>query len=155
MDDLISLADYEAAARRALEPGAEAYYAGGGADEIRLSDNVAAWQRLAIRPRVLVGVGARDPSVMLLDRQRPHPVVVAPMALHGLAHADGEIATAQAAAATGTILCVSTFATKTLDVVAEAVPNADRWFQLYVFNDRGVSRELCSARPPAGMGRSW
>ena len=142
MDEPISLAEFEAVARASLDPGAVAYYAGGAADEITLVDNVAAWRRLAIRPRVLVGVEQRDRGVMLLGRRRPHPLVIAPMALHGLAHPHGEVATARAAAATGSVLCVSTFASQPARAVADAVPDSVRWFQLYVFKDRGVSREL-------------
>ncbi len=138
----MTLADYEQAAARALDPGTQAYYFGGAADEITLRDNVAAWQRLAIRPRVLVGVGRRDLSVTVLGRPRPHPLLVAPMALHGLADPDGEIATARAARAAAAVTCVSTFATKSMEDVAQAVPDCARWYQLYVFNDRGVSREL-------------
>ena len=140
--ELISVADFALAAERLLDPGALAYFAGGAGDEITMRDNLAAWQRLAIRPRTLVGVGQRDPAVTLLGRRRPHPLIVAPMAYHRLAHPDGEIATAQAAAATNSIMCLSTFSTTTSPVVAQAVPSASRWFQLYVFSDRGVSREL-------------
>ena len=139
---LISVADYERAAVDAIGPGAFGYYAGGAGDEISLRDNVAAWQRLAIRPRVLVGAGQCDPSVTLLGRPRPSPLVVAPMAWQRLAHADGEIATARAAAAAGAIMCLATLTTTTPPALAQAVPDAPRWFQLYVFSDRGVSREL-------------
>jgi 4-hydroxymandelate oxidase len=142
VDDLISVADFEAAARRSLDPAAGAYYAGGAGDEITLADHAAAWRRLAIVPRVLAGVDQRDSGVTLLGRRRSHPLVIAPMGLHRLAHPDGENASARAAAAMDSVLCVSTFATKPVCEVAEAVPEAARWFQLYVFNDRGVSREL-------------
>jgi 4-hydroxymandelate oxidase len=147
---LQTLADYEQAAADALNAGAHAYYFGGAADEITLRDNVAAWGRLAIRPRVMVGVGERDPSVTVLGRPRPHPLLVAPMALHGLADPDGEITTARAASATQSVMCVSTFATKDLKEVADAVPDCPRWFQLYVFNDRGVSRELVARAEESG-----
>jgi isopentenyl diphosphate isomerase/L-lactate dehydrogenase-like FMN-dependent dehydrogenase len=139
---LISIADYELAARERLDPGALAYFDGGACDELTLRDNVAAWRRLQIRPRPLVPVGGRDPSVMLLGRQRPHPLMIAPMAFHRLAHPDGELATARAAAATGTVMCLSTLGTTGPAALAEAVPDASRWFQLYVFSDRGVTREL-------------
>jgi 4-hydroxymandelate oxidase len=139
---LISLADYERAAEASMEPGAHAYAYGGAGDEITLADNLAAWRRLAIRPRMLVGVGHCDPGVELLGVRRPHPLIIAPMAFQRLAHRDGERATARAAAATGTILCLSTLATTNAAELAEAVPAASRWFQLYVFADRGVSREL-------------
>jgi 4-hydroxymandelate oxidase len=139
---LISLADYEAAAPECMEPGAHGYYFGGAGDELTMRDNRDAWSRLALRPRMLVGVARRDPSVTLLGRRRPHPLLIAPMAYQKLAHPDGEIAMATAAAATGTIMCVSTFATTSLAELAQAVPDVPRWFQLYVFSDRGVSREL-------------
>jgi 4-hydroxymandelate oxidase len=138
----ISVADYERLAERVLERGAHAYYAGGAGDERTLAENVAAWQRVAIRPRVLVGAGSCETGVTLLGQPRPHPVVIAPTAFHRLAHPDGEIATARAAAATGTIISVATFATTSIPALAEAAPGAGRWFQLYVFKDRGISREL-------------
>ncbi len=139
---LISLADYERAAAPLLDPAALGYFAGGAGDELTMRDNILAWQRLAIRPRVLVGVGERDHAVTVLGRSRPHPVIVAPMAYHGLAHPEAEIATARAAAATGTVMCVATFATAAPAAIVAAAPDATRWFQLYVFPDRGLTREL-------------
>jgi 4-hydroxymandelate oxidase len=141
-EPLISLADFERAAAAGLQAGPRAYYAGGAGDEITLEDNVAAWRRLAIRPRMLVGVGERDPSVTVLERRRPHPLIIAPMAFQRLGHADGEVATARAAAATGAVMCLSTLGTTSAPALASAVPDASRWFQLYVFKDRGVSRDL-------------
>src|SRR5579859_1029876 len=139
---LISLADYERAAAATMEAGAHGYAYGGAGDEVTLRDNVDSWRRLAIRPRVLVGVGHRDQGVTLLGRRRPQPVVIAPMAYQRMAHPEGERAMARAAASTGTVMCLSTLATATPAEVAEAAPGAGRWFQLYVFADRGVSREL-------------
>ena len=148
--ELISLSDYEGAAATLMDPGAHSYLAGGATDETTLRDNIAAWGRLAIRPRMLVGVERPDLSVELLGCRRPHPVVIAPMAFHRLAHRDGEIATAKAAAATGTIMCLSTLATASPAALAGAVPDVARWFQLYVFKDRGISRELVAQA--AGQG---
>jgi 4-hydroxymandelate oxidase len=142
LESLISLADYERAAAEVLDEGAHSYLAGGATDETTLRDNLAAWGRLAIRPRMLVGVAERDPSVELLGQRRAHPVLIAPTAFQRMAHADGELATARAAAATETIMCLSTLATTSPEALAEAVPEASRWFQLYVFSDRGVSRDL-------------
>ncbi len=141
-ETLISIADYERAAAEVLGAAAHSYLAGGATDETTLRDNPAAWGRLAIRPRMLVGVGRRDLSVELLGRRRAHPLLIAPTAFQRLAHVEGEIATARAAAATATIMCLSTLATTSPEALAEAVPEAPRWFQLYVFSDRGVSREL-------------
>jgi 4-hydroxymandelate oxidase len=142
---LISLADYERRAGALLEPGAHGYLFGGACDEITLRDNVAAWRRLALRPRVLTGVGHRDPGVTLLGRRRPHPLIVAPVAFQRLAHPDGEAATARGAAETGTVMCLSTLATTSPAELAQAVPETPRWFQVYVFSDRGVTRDLIAA----------
>jgi isopentenyl diphosphate isomerase/L-lactate dehydrogenase-like FMN-dependent dehydrogenase len=142
MTELISLADYERAAESLIEPGAFGYYVGGAGDEITLRDNVAAWRRRALRPRMLVGVGQRDPGIELLGRRRAHPLIIAPMAFQVMAHREAEIATARAAAATQTIMCLPTLCTTSAETLARAVPEAPRWFQLYVFRDRGVSHDL-------------
>ncbi|HEX8976826.1 MAG TPA: alpha-hydroxy acid oxidase [Solirubrobacteraceae bacterium] len=149
-DPLISLADYERAAEQKLPASAHGYLAGGAGDEVTLRDNVAAWGRLALRPRMLVGVGRRDVSVELLGRRRPHPLLVAPVAFQRMADRDGELATARGAAATDTIMCLSTLATSSPEAVAEAAPGAPRWFQLYVFRDRGVSRDLVQRAAASG-----
>ena len=143
-DPLISLADYERAAEGLLEPSVRCYLFGGAADELTLRDNVRAWQRLAIRPRMLVGSPARDLGVSLLGRPRPHPLIVAPMAAQRLADPEGEAATARAATATGAVICLSTFADFGVSELAHAAPDSSRWFQLYVFRDRALSDELAA-----------
>jgi 4-hydroxymandelate oxidase len=141
-EQLLSLRDYEHAAARVLDPAALAYFAGGAGDELSLHQNVAAWQRLALRPRVLAGVERRDPGVTLLGTRRPHPLIVAPMAFQALAHPDGERATARGAHGTGTVVSLATLGSTSIPELAQAVPEATRWFQVYVFKDRGVTREL-------------
>ena len=140
-----TIPDFEERAAELLEPGPHGYYAGGAADELTLRDNVEAWRRIAIRPRVLVDVSERDPRATVLGRERPHPILVAPTAYHRLAHPGGEQATARAAAASRAIYCLSSLATATPAEVAQAAPSGERWFQLYVFRDRGVSEELLRA----------
>jgi 4-hydroxymandelate oxidase len=81
----------------------------------------------------------------VLGRDLPHPLIIAPTAFQLLAHPEAEIAMAQAAARTATTMCLSTLATTGVAALAQAVPDARRWFQLYVFRDRGVSRELVAA----------
>jgi 4-hydroxymandelate oxidase len=151
LDALVSPDEWERAAQQALDPAAHAYIAGGATDEITLADNRAAWSRLALRPRALVGVGTRDASIELLGRRRPHPILFAPTAYQRLAHTEGECDTARAAAATGSIMCLSTLATTSPEEVAAAAPDAPRWFQLYVFADRGVSRELVARAADNGF----
>lgn len=125
-----------------LGEGAHGYFAGGAGDEITLRDNEASWSRLALLPRMLVDVGACDTSVPLLGRNLSHPIVVAPMAYQKHAHPDGELAMAQAAAATDSTFVLSSQTTTSLPDVAAAAPGNRRWFQLYVFRDRAVSLDL-------------
>jgi 4-hydroxymandelate oxidase len=139
---LRTVADYERAALRSMSEQARGYIEGGGGDEITLRDNADAWQRLALRPRMLTGVGDCDLRTRLLGVTRPHPVVIAPTAFQRLVHPDGEVGVARAAAATQTIMCVSTLASAGAAAVAQAIPDQARWFQLYAFVDRGVTREL-------------
>jgi 4-hydroxymandelate oxidase len=137
-----TIADYEARAAELLDAGPHGYFAGGAGDELTLRDNVDAWRRIVIRPRVLVDVSERSSGTTVLGRERPHPIVVAPTAYHGLAHPDGECATARAAAGAEAIFCLSSLATAGPAEVAAAAPSVARWLQLYVFRDRGVSHEL-------------
>jgi 4-hydroxymandelate oxidase len=140
-----TISDFERHAAEVMPPGAYGYFAGGAGDEITLRDNVAAWQRLALRPRVMVDCSERDPSTNVLGRRRSHPLIVAPTAFHTLATPDGESATAGAAAATETPFCLSTLSTTGLVELARSTPEATRWFQLYVFKDRGITREMVAA----------
>ena len=87
-------------------------------------------------------VSERDTSTMVLGRPRPHPVIVAPTAYHRLAHPEGEEASARGAASASAVFCLSSLATARPAAVAAAAPDGERWFQMYVFRDRGVSREL-------------
>ena len=130
--------------------GALGYFAGGAGAEIMLRENALAWDRLRLAPRVLVDVGVRDLTVDLLGRERAHPVVVAPMAHQRHAHAAGEAGTARAAAATGSTYVLSS-QTNTPPSEVAAVAGPDRWFQLYVFRDRQVSRDLVAEARESGF----
>jgi 4-hydroxymandelate oxidase len=140
-----SLADYERAATERMTDDARSYIGGGAGNEITLRDNEAAWRRLALRPRALGAPAGADTGVDLLGVRRPHPILVAPTAFARLTHPDGEIGIARAAAATSTIMCLATLASVSPAALSAEVPGAPRWFQLYVFSDRGASRELVSA----------
>jgi 4-hydroxymandelate oxidase len=131
------------------------YYASGSEDETTLAENEAAWARVRLRPRCLVDVSVRDLSTTVLGRRVSMPVLVAPTAFQRMAHPDGELATARAAAALGTIMALSTLATSTLEDVAasydaERGALGGRWFQLYVYRDRGVTRALVERAESAG-----
>lgn len=139
-----------ARARAVMDPPAWDYYAGGADDEVTLAENVAGWRRIHLHPKVLRDVSAVDTAVDVLGVHSELPFFVAPMAFQRLAHRDGEAATARAAARAGTLMVVSTFATTSLEDVAAAAPGADRWFQLYVHNDRGLTAALVARAEAAG-----
>jgi isopentenyl diphosphate isomerase/L-lactate dehydrogenase-like FMN-dependent dehydrogenase len=147
----INLADYERLAAEALDPGAHGYFAGGAGDERTLRENVAAFARWRLRPRMLVDVSEVTTSTTVLGEPVAMPVLVAPVAFQRLAHPDGEAGMARAAADAGTVMCLSTLATARPAEVAAAAPEAPRWFQLYCFRDRGLTRALLSEATEAGF----
>src|SRR3954453_20202382 len=112
---LINLADFERAAESALDPMAWRYFRGGAGDERTLRENRLAFERRRLLPRVLVDVGRRSLAPTALGRPLAWPVMVAPMAFHGLACSDCEAATARAAATLDTVLCVSTMSNLSLE----------------------------------------
>jgi 4-hydroxymandelate oxidase len=136
-----NLADLEKSARGRLDQAYFDYYAGGANDEITLNENVTAWSRIRLRPRVLVDVSRLDRAVEILGRHFSAPVIIAPMAFQRLAHPDGELATARAAAAHGAGMILSTFSTSAISEV-RAATDSPLWFQLYVYKDREVTRAL-------------
>jgi 4-hydroxymandelate oxidase len=138
----VNVWDYERLAEEALDDNAWAYFAGGSGDEVTLRDNVDAFRRWQLRPRVLVDVSSVSTATTVLGADVALPVLIAPLAWQRMAHPDGERATARAAAAAGTVLCLSTASTTAPAEVAAAAPGGTRWFQVYVFADRGVTRAL-------------
>jgi isopentenyl diphosphate isomerase/L-lactate dehydrogenase-like FMN-dependent dehydrogenase len=141
--------DYEALAAERLEPGAHGYYAGGAGDELTLRWNVESFRSWQLRPRVLVDVSTCTTATTVLGEQVSMPLLVAPVAFQRVAHPDGEPGMARAARAVGTIVCLSTLATSTPEEVAAT--GAPRWFQVYVFRDDGVTRELVARARDAGF----
>jgi isopentenyl diphosphate isomerase/L-lactate dehydrogenase-like FMN-dependent dehydrogenase len=139
---LLNLWDYERVAAERLDPGLHAYFAGGAGDERTLRENVAAFRRWHLRPRVLVDVSATSAATTVLGMPVSMPLLVAPVALQRMAHPDGEPGMARAAAAAGTIFCLSTLATSRPSEIAAGAPKGRRWFQVYCLRDRGVTRAL-------------
>jgi isopentenyl diphosphate isomerase/L-lactate dehydrogenase-like FMN-dependent dehydrogenase len=147
----LNVRDYEQLARERLDPGAWSYFAGGADDERTLRWNLEAYGRWQLRPRVLCDVSEVSTETTVLGTRVSLPVLVAPVAFHRVAHPDGEAGTARAAAAVGTLMCLSTIATATPADVAAAAPGAPRWFQLYVFKDWGLTEALVAQAVEAGF----
>jgi isopentenyl diphosphate isomerase/L-lactate dehydrogenase-like FMN-dependent dehydrogenase len=149
--EALNIGDFERLAEDVLDPGTHAYFAGGAGDERTLRDNVAAFERWRLRPRMLVDVGEVSTATTVLGSEVSMPVLIAPTAFQRLAHPDGERGMARAAAAAGTLMCLSTLATTRPREVAEAAPGAPRWFQLYCFRDRGVTQALADEAIESGF----
>jgi 4-hydroxymandelate oxidase len=151
---IATLEDHEALAATRLDPGAWAYFSGGAADEITLAANRSGWDDITLLPRVLRRLAGGHTRVDLLGRTLAHPILLAPVAYQRMAHADGELGMALAAAALGAGLVLSTQASTRLEVVADAVrDDAGRgplWFQLYLQHDREFTRELVERAERAG-----
>jgi len=150
IDGLINVADFERAAAEKLDAGVAGYFFGGAGDELTLRENVAAWSGWRLRPRALAGLSDWSTGMELLGGEISMPVLVAPVAYQGLVDPDGEEAMARAAAAAGTVMCLSTLATRRPRPVAEAAPGGRRWFQLYCFRDEGVTRALIAEAVDSG-----
>ena len=145
----LNLAEIEAAAKERLTSLAYEYYFGGANDEVTVRENRAAFERLAIRYRVLVDVSKRSTKTTVLGTPIDFPVLVAPTAFQRLACDDGELATARAASAAGTIMILSTASTTAIEDVAAV--GGRQWFQLYVYADRGLTKALVERAEACGM----
>ncbi len=150
MNQPINLFEYESLAREYLSPMTLDYYASGAWDEVTLLDNRAAFSRYKFRPRMLVDVSKRNLKTQVLGQSVEMPILIAPMAFQCLAHPDGEIATAKAAADLGAGMLLSTMSTKSLEDVATARKQAPQWFQLYVHRDRALTQALVQRAEAAG-----
>lgn len=146
---ILTLDEFEQLARTAMPPAAYEYVASGAADEHSLRWNRSAYERVKLRPRVLVDVGTLDTRINLLGRTLPHPILLAPAAYQRAMHPDGEIATARGAGTSNTTMVVSTATTTPITDVAAAA-TAPLWFQLYVQSDRSFTEELVKQVEAAG-----
>ena len=138
----LHLDEFERVARDTLPAMTYDFIAGGAEDERTVAANRAAFARRALRNRVLVDVTRRDLRTRLLGLELPHPILLAPTALHRVAHPDGERATARGAAAAGALYTVSTATSTRLEDIAAAAPDGLRWFQLYHLGERAASEAL-------------
>lgn len=152
--DIAAVADYQAYARRRLDDNAWAYLDGAAADELTHGWNRQAFDRLALLPRVLADVAGGSCRTMLLGRELPAPVLLAPIAWQKLFHPDGELVTAYAASALGVGMLLSTLASCSIEAVAAAARqggDGPRWFQLYLQPEKSLNEELVRRAEAAGF----
>jgi 4-hydroxymandelate oxidase len=149
----LNIGEVRALAQERLPVEVYEYVAGGAADEVTAAENVAAFTRYRLRPRVLVDVSSIDLGSALLEAPVSMPVGLAPCGWQRFLHPEGEIATARAAGRAGVPLCVSTVATATLEDVADAYRGAGgsvAWFQLYVNQNRHLVEHMLARAATAG-----
>ena len=156
LEELLTVRDFEAAARARLESTYFDYVAGGARDEVTVRENEAGFARLSLLPRVLRGNTKRDVSVSLFGSRASMPVLISPTAFHRLVCVEGEVATARAAARADTIMIASMASTVAVGEVAAAaraaVPDQEPnlWFQLYLQPDPRDTAALVGRATAAG-----
>ncbi|MDQ6613061.1 MAG: alpha-hydroxy-acid oxidizing protein [Gemmatimonadota bacterium] len=126
------------------------YHAGGADDELLLRTTRGAWDAVQLRYRVMRDVSTRSLSCTVLGQTLDWPVMIAPMALQGMGHTDGERATATAANRSATGMILSTLSTVSVEDVAATMTQQPLWFQLYIEKDRGATRALVERVERAG-----
>ena len=148
---LLKVADYQSAASTIIDPVHYDFFAGAARDEITIRANESAFAELCLLPRILRGSDNRRHAVELFGSTASMPILLSPTAFHKLAHADGELATARAAAAADTIMIVSMASTVAIEDIAAAAPDLSLWFQLYLQTDRDFSEAIVRRGEAAGV----
>ena len=141
----------EASAKEVLQPGPFSYVAGAAGSGATARANREAFDRWRIVPRMLTGSSERDLSTTVLGTRTPAPVLVAPVGVQSIVHADAESATARAAASVGLPFVLSTASSTSIEDVAEANGDGPRWFQLYWPGDSDVCASLLARAKKAGF----
>jgi L-lactate dehydrogenase (cytochrome) len=142
--------DLRAIARKRLPGGVFDYIDGGAEDESALDRNTRGFRLLEYRPRVLRDMALVDPSTSILGVPAPFPLVLAPTGFTRIAHPEGELAVARAAERAGLPYALSTLATRSIEEVA-AVSSGRKWFQVYVWRDKGLVKEMIGRAEAAGF----
>jgi lactate 2-monooxygenase len=142
--------DWERLAEEKLEPGPFGYIAGGAGGESTMRANLDAFERWRIRPRMLAGNLVRDISVEVLGTRSPAPFLLAPIGVLSIAHEEGEVGVARAAASSGVPMLLSTAASHSIEEIAET--DAPRWYQLYWANDREICESFVHRAEAAAYG---
>ena len=146
----VGSSDWEVRAAAMLEPGPFGYIAGGAGEEATMRANREAFERRRLRPRMLRGNMERELSVEILGTASPFPFLLAPVGVLSIAHPDGELAPARAAAGLRVPFILSSAASHSIEEIAAAMGDAARWFQLYWVSDREIVASLVERAEAAG-----
>ncbi len=143
-------ADFARLARRRTPRSVYDYVEGAAERETSAGRAEEAFGRVEFRPHVLRDVSTVDTSTTLLGRPLAFPLVLGPTGFTRMMHTAGEPAVARAAGRAGVPYTLSTMGTTSVERLAQAAPDADRWFQLYLWKDRGRSRALLDRARASG-----
>ncbi|MBM7787015.1 alpha-hydroxy acid oxidase [Tenggerimyces flavus] len=145
-----TIADLRAIAKRRTPKGPFDYTDGAAEDEITLRRSRSLYRRLQFNPAILRDVSKVDTSTSILGRESAYPFAFAPTGFTRMMQHEGEPSVVRAAERVGIPYALSTLGTSTIEEVAAAGPGADKWFQLYVWNDRAPGKELIERALAAG-----
>src|ERR671923_2600994 len=145
----VNIYEYEALAKERLPQAEYDFIAGGATDEITLRRTRAVFDAIMLRPRMLVDISQPDLSTTVLGHRVAFPILLDPAGNHGRAHQEGELATARAAGAMGTVMLLSSGSSRTLEEVAKAA-TGPIWFQQYLYRDRALTQQMAQRAQEAG-----
>ncbi len=145
-----SIEDLRRIARRRLPGGVFDYIDGGAEDEMAMDRNTRGFRELEFVPRVLRDMGNVDTTGTILGREVPFPLILAPTGFTRIAHPPGELAVARAAERAGLPYSLSTMGTRSVEEVA-AVSSGSKWFQVYVWRDKGLLKDMILRAAEAGF----
>ncbi|XP_028134646.1 2-Hydroxyacid oxidase 1-like [Diabrotica virgifera virgifera] len=151
MSDLFSVSEFEKHALEVLPKNIRDYYRSGAGRQETLADNRKAFFRYKVRPRYLRNVENIDLSTVVLGEKISMPIGIAPSGMQKMAHPMGELAVVKAAQEMGVVYTLSTMSTYSIEEVAQAAPMAVKWFQVYIYKDRDLTRNLILRAEKAGF----
>lgn len=147
---MVNVDELEERAKKVMPEGAYYYIASGAENEWTWRANTSAFNHYQIVPRALTGMSDPHTDTNFLGMKLKTPIMISPIACHGIAHKDGEVATQKGAAAAGAMFSSSTYANKSVEDIAQAAPKAPRLFQLYLSKDWQFNEMVFAAIKKAG-----
>ena len=147
---MINVDELEERAKKVMPEGAYYYIASGAENEWTWRANTSAFNHYQIVPRALTDMDDPQTDTEFMGMKLKTPIMISPIACHGIAHKDAEVATQKGAAAAGALFSSSTYANKSVEDIAAAAPEAPRFFQLYLSKDWDFNKMVFDAIKKAG-----
>ena len=147
---IINLYELEKEASKMISKGAFGYVEGGAEDEVTLRGNTSSFDKKQILPNGLTGLEAVDLKTRFLGIDLPSPVILAPMAAHGMVHKEADRATIRGTQKAGTVMSISTYSSVLIDDIAKSAPGAPFFFQIYMSKDSGFNESIVKKARAAG-----